>query len=264
MTTTKPTRDLHPLADIFPLMEGDEFAALVEDIKANGLREPITLYEDKILDGRNRYRAVVKAELQYRLKEENFRPYTGSDPLGFVVSANLHRRHLNESQRAAIAAKLVTTTFGSNQYNRATVGNKQAAIMLGVSEATVKMAKEVAKNAAPEISQLVQKGELRLGAAKQLLKVDKSQQVAELEKIKAEKQKEKEEKKRSAGTTKGNGSPKKETKTNQAMKDVDDFCKKWKAFDTNQRRAFVNIFKDELAALLDAIQQQEAMIGAAA
>jgi ParB-like chromosome segregation protein Spo0J len=270
-TLTKPAaartlHDLtdHPLADIFPLMEGDEFAALVEDIKANGLREPITLYEDKILDGRNRYRAVVKAEMQYRLKEENFRPYTGSDPLGFVVSANLHRRHLNESQRAAIAAKLVTTTFGSNQYNKATVGNKQAAIMLGVSEATVKMAKEVAKKAAPEISQLVQKGELRLGAAKQLLNVDKSQQVAELEKIKAAKQKEKEDKtKQRTGATKGNTGTK-ASKANQAMKEVDEFCKKWKSFDNNQRRAFVDIFKVELAALLDAIQQQEAMIGAAA
>ena len=265
-TPTKPiaeTKTAHQLADIFPLMEGDEFAALVEDIKANGLREPITLYEDKILDGRNRYRAVVKAELQYRLKEENFRPYTGSDPLGFVVSANLHRRHLNESQRAAIAAKLVTTTFGSNQYNRATVGNKQAAIMLGVSEATVKMAKDVAKKAAPEISQLVQKGELRLGAAKQLLKVDKSQQVAELEKIKAEKQKEKDDRAKQRPAPKGNPSTK-TSKANQAMKDVDDFCKRWKAFDNNQRQAFVGIFKTELAALLDAIQQREAMIGAAA
>jgi hypothetical protein len=98
-TPTKPiaeTKTAHQLADIFPLMEGDEFDALVEDIKANWLREPITLYEDKILDGRNRYRAVIKAGLQYRLKDENFRPYTGSDPLGLVVSANLHRRHLTE------------------------------------------------------------------------------------------------------------------------------------------------------------------------
>jgi ParB-like chromosome segregation protein Spo0J len=263
-TETKANLSAHPLADIFPLMEGDEFDALVEDIKANWLREPITLFENQILDGRNRYRAVIKAALQYKLKEENFRTYSGSDPLGLVVSANLHRRHLTESQRALIAARIVTTKLGDNQFNKAGVTNKQAAAMLGVSQATVKMAKDVAQKAAPEINQLVQKGELRLGAAKQLLNVDKSQQVAELEKIKAEKQKEKDDKaKQRTGATKGNASTK-ASKANQAMKEVDDFCKKWKAFDNNQRRAFVDIFKDELAALLDAIQQQEAMIGAAA
>jgi ParB-like chromosome segregation protein Spo0J len=256
---TKANLSAHPLADIFPLMEGEEFDALVQDIKDNGLREPITLFENQILDGRNRYRAVIKAALQYRLKEENFRTYSGSDPLSLVVSANLHRRHLTESQRALIAARIVTTKLGDNQFNKPGITNKQAAAMLGVSQATVKTAKKVAESAAPEIKEQVLKGELRLNAAKDIIEKPKDQQLAELEKIKAEKQKEKEDKaKQKTGATKGN----KVSKANQAMKDVDDFKAKWQSFDDMQRKAFVMWCEKELAKLLEYVREQQAMAGA--
>jgi ParB-like chromosome segregation protein Spo0J len=48
----------HPIANIFPLIEDDELDALIQSIRKRGVREPITLYEGEILDGRRRYRAA--------------------------------------------------------------------------------------------------------------------------------------------------------------------------------------------------------------
>ena len=99
--------DFHPLANIFPLIEGKEYAELVEDIRQHGLHEPIVLFEDAILDGRNRYRACLDAG-----ETPEFLEYDGDDPIGYVISLNLRRRHLNESQRSMVAAKLATLRVG--------------------------------------------------------------------------------------------------------------------------------------------------------
>jgi ParB-like chromosome segregation protein Spo0J len=102
---TSAALDFHPLAKNFPLMNGSEFNELVADVKANnGLHEPITLYQDKILDGRNRYRACLKAKVEPR-----FEKFEGDDAAAtaFVISKNIHRRHLKaKEKREAIAALL--------------------------------------------------------------------------------------------------------------------------------------------------------------
>jgi hypothetical protein len=103
-----------PLAELFPLIEGNDFDLLVADIKKNGVREPIWLYDDKILDGRNRYRAAKAAKVVCPT-----RVYRGDDPLSFVISLNLKRRHLDESQRAMVAKKLANMPLGGAVYRSA-------------------------------------------------------------------------------------------------------------------------------------------------
>jgi hypothetical protein len=104
------TYEFHPLANAFPLMEGAEFDALVADIKANGLHEPIVTYEGMILDGRNRFRACLAAGV-----EPEFDDYIEgedslvciADPAAYVISRNIHRRHLTAEQKRDLIAKLI-------------------------------------------------------------------------------------------------------------------------------------------------------------
>lgn len=102
MAPSGPALGVHPAAMLFPMMQGTDFGALVEDIDTNGLREPIVVYQGQILDGRNRLRACEIAGVEPRFVEWDG---VGS-PLAFVVSRNLHRRHLSESQRSLIGAQV--------------------------------------------------------------------------------------------------------------------------------------------------------------
>lgn len=90
---------VHPIAALFPMMPDDELAALAEDIKTNGLRQPLVLDPDgQLLDGRNRLAACEAAGVEPR-----FETYDG-DPIAFIWSLNDRRRHMNKGQRAMVAA----------------------------------------------------------------------------------------------------------------------------------------------------------------
>jgi ParB-like chromosome segregation protein Spo0J len=85
-------------------MPDQEFGALVEDIRRYGVRQPILIDgHGRILDGRHRYQACERLAVECPATTWNG---TGS-ALEAVVSANLHRRHLTKSQRAALAVELL-------------------------------------------------------------------------------------------------------------------------------------------------------------
>jgi|SRR5215831_3229972 len=152
--------EFHPLADIFPLVEGTEFDELVDDIREHGLYEPIVVFEDKILDGRNRYRACLEARV-----EPTFTVYGGDDPIAYVISLNLRRRHLNESQRAVVAAKLATLKDGQRADLVEGLPIGRASEMLNVGERSVARAREVQEHGAPELIHAVEQGSVSVSAA---------------------------------------------------------------------------------------------------
>jgi protein gp37/ParB-like chromosome segregation protein Spo0J len=94
---------IHPAADLFPMVDGPEFAELCADIKERGLHQPITIWTDgTLLDGRNRLLACYETHQEVVLDR-----YEGTDPVQFSLSANLHRRHLSAGQRACVALKVL-------------------------------------------------------------------------------------------------------------------------------------------------------------
>jgi len=169
--------DFHEVANIFPLMEGVEFESLVSDIKVNGLIEPIWVYEGKIIDGRNRYKACQKLDIAPEYKD-----YEGDNALSFVISLNLKRRHLNESQRAVVASRLANMKHGGDRKSDQVanlpldISQHEAAEMLNVSERMIRTVKTIERDA-PELMPEIESGKITAHQAERKVKSNEREQV---------------------------------------------------------------------------------------
>jgi N6-adenosine-specific RNA methylase IME4 len=185
--------EFHPLANLFPLIEGQAFDDLVADIRANGLRDKVVMYEGKILDGRNRYRAAVAAELIDPSGETDMgdwdprffrhhQPRKDGDALAFVLSLNLHRRHLTTSQRAMIGAEIAGMKRGRPGDNPQSCGitAQEAAERLKVAPRSIEMARRVREHGTDELVDAVKAGTVTVAAASDLATLPKDQQLAAL------------------------------------------------------------------------------------
>jgi ParB-like chromosome segregation protein Spo0J len=141
---------------MFPLLEGKDFDDLVEDIKKNGLREKIDLYQGKIADGRNRYRALLRLGVDPSVEPDKyFRKAIYTHTIGgeiapheqnnddrvraYIISRNIHRRHLTAEQKRDLIAKLLIADPGKS--------DRQVAKQTGVSNTHVgKLRKELEKS----------------------------------------------------------------------------------------------------------------------
>jgi N6-adenosine-specific RNA methylase IME4/ParB-like chromosome segregation protein Spo0J len=163
--------EYHELANLFPLMDESQYSDLVADIKENGLLESIVLHEGKILDGRNRYNACNDAGV-----EPNFVEYEGEDALSYVISLNLNRRHLNESQRAMIGARLANMKGRRKVDEFSHFSNKDASDKLNVGIDSVKKAKKVQKEGIEDLQKSVEAGKVSVSAASDIATLDIAEQ----------------------------------------------------------------------------------------
>lgn len=173
---------IHPLAEIFPLLDAKALQELADDIKQNGQQQPILARRGVIIDGRNRLRAcdVAGVEPLFIIRDD----MSEAEIVAAIISANLYRRHLTTQQRAHIAAELANGRWGGNRSKGSndtlpkppTI--KEAAAALNVSEPSVKRAAQI-KRADPEAHKAAMRGESLRKAKQSRSEVSTSKGVAQ-------------------------------------------------------------------------------------
>jgi len=131
---------VHPLTSIFPMMDDKELDELAEDIKQNGLIMPIVLSDDgtMLIDGRNRLAACEKIG-----RTPEFAKLNGEDPVAFIISCNIKRRHLSKGQKAmAVAMAVPEASHGGHREKGVSGASRE------FSKARLFQAREVVKHSA--------------------------------------------------------------------------------------------------------------------
>ena len=171
-SVTPPTEDIqilqpHPLSLRFGDKPDAEYQSLKASLAADGQHDSITLHDGMILDGRHRYRACLELGLK-----PHFRPLpAGVDPLRFVIAQNVIHRNYTTSQRALMAAEMVTAKQGRPEKTPIGVfmGVDEASELWAVSPRQVDRARYVARHGDEALIRRVRDGDLRLGAAEKIV-----------------------------------------------------------------------------------------------
>lgn len=173
--------DYHEYANIYRMLPDKELQALADDIKAKGQLLPITSYEGKILDGRNRHRACEMAGVEPRIEE-----YAGDDPLGLIASLNDHRRHDTDNERALVGARMANLRQGGDRKSdgiktpmgdlKPAVTITRAAELSGSSRKNIERAKPIVQSGIPELQDMAESGEVSIRAASEVAKLTPEEQ----------------------------------------------------------------------------------------
>lgn len=165
---------VHRLAALFPLLDEPALDALASDIAEHGLREPIVLWHGQVLDGRNRLAACQRAGVEPVFRQ--FDEETEGHPVAWVASRNLHRRHLDPSQRALVAARLVDANADVVRIGPGRASEKAAALV-DVSPRSVEHALAVVHAGNDELEAAVAERRVPVAVAAELAALPPEQQA---------------------------------------------------------------------------------------
>jgi ParB-like chromosome segregation protein Spo0J len=164
-------------------MTAQEYQYLRDSIEINGVLNPITIFEEMVLDGWHRYKAASEAHIE--CPEVDLEEWI--DPKDFVLAQNKNRRHITAAQ-LAMATAAVYEWYPASRPNKS-VGptdlSKTAAELAklsGVSESSIEKAKSVLKNASNEVKEAVKSGKIGLEKAQKISKLPKDQQATAIDK----------------------------------------------------------------------------------
>jgi hypothetical protein len=174
--------EIHPAAELFPMLGTEELQALADDIKTNGQIDPIVIYEGQVLDGRNRLAACELAGVEPRTVQMTLRGGT-IGPVTWVISKNLHRRHLTPTQASTVgvdALPMLEEEAKKRQGTRTDIPAKlpgselgesreKAAALVNVSPRYISDAKAI-KVKAPDQFEAMRAGTVTLQDAKREIK----------------------------------------------------------------------------------------------
>ena len=181
----------HELSRLFPPMAEPEFQEFKENIRQKKQQVEILTYQGKIVDGRCRDRALRELGIEPITKE-----WDGKGSLvDLVVSLNMHRRHLTESQRSMVAAKL-QPMFEVEAEKRMLAGKAadpvanlpqgksrdKAAQVMKVSPRSVGSAKKVLTKGVPELVEAVELDKVKVSKAAKIAKLPQAEQKTALAK----------------------------------------------------------------------------------
>jgi N6-adenosine-specific RNA methylase IME4 len=183
--------------NLIPPLTKEEFTQLENNCLDEGIREPIIIWKDFIIDGHNRYEIATRWGLEYKTTEKHFD--SEEDVKEWMILNQFGRRNLSNYQRSVLALELEDvfkvkakeqqirkpeSVIQKSEEQKPIVTIKEVAKVANVSHDTIAKVKKIEEKAAPEVKEKLATGELSINQAYQDIK--KEEKKEELQKKKEE------------------------------------------------------------------------------